>query len=162
MSLYVCAGICPGVSKRCCLSCLTNRALKLQGLSLWVQLYREAPTNFGDLTPNLTYSMCLPTSSCFMCELIHTLHLFMISSEDSNNVNPTNGQLYTLSTGPLSASQSAAGMIKPTINESTVWRTWTSLSMLKSWFYLTDMKTLLFLTCMEFIVWCWGTTMFFF
>ncbi len=37
----------------------------------------------------------------------------MISSEDSNNVNPTNGQLYTLSTGPLSASQSAAGMVKP-------------------------------------------------
>jgi hypothetical protein len=123
---------------------------------------QRSPNKLEDLTPNLTYSMFLPTSSCFMCEFIHTLHLFMISSEDSNNVNPTNGQLYTLSTGPLSASQSAAGMIKPTINESTVWRTWILLSMLKSWFYLTDMKTLLFLTCMDFIVWCWGTTMFFF
>jgi hypothetical protein len=74
-----------GVTKRCRLSWLTNRALfyepkcggrgrvGLRGLSQWVQLYTGAQINVGDLTPYLGTSNDFTTDDDFlnMIELEH-------------------------------------------------------------------------------------------
>jgi hypothetical protein len=79
-----------GVTKRCCLSRLTNSALlyepnyggrgELWGLSQWAQLYTGVQINLGCLTPYLTYWIHT-ARPCILWWKVITLHVHTSSDK---------------------------------------------------------------------------------